>query len=306
MATQYVNKATLNGTTTIYWVTTGAADNVGTYSGYNPANLTNIGVDYTTELPATYSAAISPTPGILRGTFANRPAAGNVGQVYLTSDGPLNFYDDGSNWQPFGTFGSMYTSTPLVNTLTAINAGGRSTTSTDTNGGFTMVCTNGTNADDLRILKRSATAPYTFTVHLIPTLGNASYSSAGVIWRNSTSGNIQFCGIIHSSGATQLIWRNESANNNGTSPTYTTGTDVVSLATNASATLGNGLWLRLTDDNANRTLQYSNDGFTFFTVSTIARATGITPDEVGVFIGNANSGSTSAYSAAFFDSWSYI
>jgi len=53
MPTQYVNKATLNGTTTVYWTTTGAADGTGAQSGYNPANLTNIGVDYTTVVETT-------------------------------------------------------------------------------------------------------------------------------------------------------------------------------------------------------------------------------------------------------------
>jgi len=53
MPTQYVNKATLNGTTTVYWTTTGAADPTGAQSGYNPVNLTNIGVDYTTEVFTT-------------------------------------------------------------------------------------------------------------------------------------------------------------------------------------------------------------------------------------------------------------
>ena len=53
MTTQYINKATLNGTTTVYWVTSGAPDTTGSQSGYNIANLTNIAVDYTTSTSAT-------------------------------------------------------------------------------------------------------------------------------------------------------------------------------------------------------------------------------------------------------------
>lgn len=53
MPIQYVNKATLNGTTTVYWTTTGSPDGTGAQSGYNPANLTNIGVDYTTTVSST-------------------------------------------------------------------------------------------------------------------------------------------------------------------------------------------------------------------------------------------------------------
>src|SRR5579885_737701 len=53
MTTQYVNKATLNGTSTVYWVTSGAPDSTGAQSGYNPVNLTNIAVDYTTNVGVT-------------------------------------------------------------------------------------------------------------------------------------------------------------------------------------------------------------------------------------------------------------
>ena len=53
MPTQYVNKATLNGTSTVYWTTTGAPDTTGAQSGYIIANLTNIGVDYTTSVSVT-------------------------------------------------------------------------------------------------------------------------------------------------------------------------------------------------------------------------------------------------------------
>lgn len=53
MVTQYVNKATLNGTSTVYWVTSGTPDSTGAQSGYNPANLTNIAVDYTTNVGTT-------------------------------------------------------------------------------------------------------------------------------------------------------------------------------------------------------------------------------------------------------------
>jgi len=67
MPTQYVNKATLNGTSTVYWVTTGAPDTTGAQSGYNPLNLTNIAVDYTTSInTATTGAVVTPSAIALR------------------------------------------------------------------------------------------------------------------------------------------------------------------------------------------------------------------------------------------------
>lgn len=56
MPTQYVMKAThINSAPlgTVFWVVTGAPDNTGVQSGYNPADLTSIGVDYTTTVSAT-------------------------------------------------------------------------------------------------------------------------------------------------------------------------------------------------------------------------------------------------------------
>lgn len=49
MTTQYMMRAILNGTTPIYWINVGSADNTGTNSGYNPANLTSISVNYITS-----------------------------------------------------------------------------------------------------------------------------------------------------------------------------------------------------------------------------------------------------------------
>lgn len=60
MPTQYVMKAThINSAPLgqVQWVVTGAPDNTGTLSGYNPVDLTNIAVDYTTTVSASTSGS---------------------------------------------------------------------------------------------------------------------------------------------------------------------------------------------------------------------------------------------------------
>jgi hypothetical protein len=76
MTTQYINKATLNGTTTVYWTTTGAPDLTGASSGYNPVNLTNIGVDYTASYISSVSSGFVATfNGDLSGVYPNPTVA---------------------------------------------------------------------------------------------------------------------------------------------------------------------------------------------------------------------------------------
>jgi hypothetical protein len=193
---------------------------------------------------------------------------------------------------------------PNLSALTAINAGGRATSVVD-NGGIYMSATNLTTADDFRSLKKSApTAPYVFTVHLFPTLFNTNYSGAGVLWRASSTGNAQFFGVHAYQNSMNILIRNESASNNGASPTYTTGTDLITIGADVIIAAGPGVWLQMVDDGVtNRLFRYSLDGLNFLTLVTTGRTTTITPDEIGVWIGNVNSGGTATVASGLFDSW---
>lgn len=194
---------------------------------------------------------------------------------------------------------------PSLNSFTAVNAGGRATRVAANAGGIQMSMSNGAVADDFRILKTAApTPPYTLTVHVFSTLYNTNYSGCGLIWRASSTGHIQTLGYHAYQSSMNLLIRNESANNNGTSPTYTTGSDLIGVSVDVVIAAGPGIWFQLHDDGTtNRVFRYSNDGQTFQTLVTTGRTTTITPDEVGIFIGNVNSGGTATEAAALFDSW---
>lgn len=172
-------------------------------------------------------------------------------------------------------------------------------------GGIQMSMSNGVAADDFRILKVAApTPPYTLTVHTFSTLFNVNYSGCGIIWRESSTGHIQTLGYHAYLGSMNLLVRNESANNNGASPTYTTGSDLLTIGVDVVIAAGPGIWFQLHDDGTtNRVFRYSNDGQTFQTLVTTGRTTTITPNEVGIFIGNVNSSGTTTEAAALFDSW---
>lgn len=238
----------------------------------------------------------------LRGTYAARPTAGIQGRIYFCTDSLLAFYDDGSNWQPVGPNFPL-TSTPAVSGFSAINAGGRATTASDSKGGILLSAANGVSADDYRLIKKAApAAPYTLTVHFWPMLDYRNYSGAGILWRQSSNGSCTFFGVIQNTGGAFLT-RNETASGTGASPTFTLSSDIVSASTNEVIRYGAGVWLRLEDDNTNRKFHYSTDGQNWIQLASVLRTSFITPDEIGLWIAPTVVAGTGTQASAFFDSW---
>ncbi len=250
-------------------------------------------------------AVLAPSGVVTRGTFASRPGAGTAGKIYICTDGPLSFYDDGAAWQPLGLNGS-YTATPAVAGLTVIQAGGRSTTVSDSKGGLLMSMTNGTGADDFRIAKKSTpAAAHTFIVHVTPILHSADYSGCGVCWRASGTGHCKFFGVTLNAGTIKAIARYETASVSTASPTFTFSNDTpLTVVSQPEMTFGAGMWLKLVDDGTtNRTYHYSLDGQNYIQMATEGRTANITPDEVGVWVANVFNTGTATKATAFFDSW---
>jgi len=232
------------------------------------------------------------------------PAAGVAGRLYFLTDGILQWFDDGSAWHSY--YGSIpCVQPPDISTFTQILAGGRTLAqAADQKGGLVIQMTNGTTADDYRLLVQSTPAtPYTITAFILPTLQANNYSCMGLCWRQSSTGNMQVFGIVDDNGPT-FYWRNESANNSGSSPTYTTGTDIITVTSQSAyfTQAGNGIWLRISDDGTNRSVSYSVDGLNFIQLGSQARTTTITPDQWGVFVGNATSAGTATQAMAYFAS----
>ena len=126
-----------------------------------------------------------------------------------------------------------------------------------------------------RIRKKSAPSPpYVITAAIIPQMLAVSFHRIAMVWRNAGSGN--FITIeLSFKAATQppdLIanrW-NSATSHNGTTQV-------------GPSLLGQPqLWfIRIADDNANRTASISFNGIHFIQFFTQARTTFITPDEVG-------------------------
>lgn len=266
-------------------------------------------VDDPAGTPTTKKATVAQVlaAGSSRGTFASRPAAGVAGRIYFATDAPIVSHDNGSSWATYQIGTPPLTAPPAVAGFTAINAGGRTTTSTDSFGGIKMVAIDGANVSDYRL--RKVTAPvvaYSLTVHLVASLP-FNYAFAGICWRNSTTGNCIVFGLITYTstafGGGDIFARYITADSNGASPAYTDSTTKI---LDALPPLGTGgIWLRLTDDLATtRTYEVSLDGINYLTLLSEARTTSITPDEIGLCIAPRAAVNGSATQAcAWFNHW---
>ena len=256
---------------------------------------------------------IDTTPGgsagspILRGTFAARPATGSAGRLYLCTDGPISFFDDGAAWQPLDVH-SMFTSTPAVATFAQYLAGGRATTISDSKGGILMAMNNPANNDDYRIITKAAPGiAYSVTVHLRPALFTSNFNGAGLVWRQSSTGAISVFGPFAYTNTLAFLARRETASGTGASPIYTLAADIAPIASSNNLLFADGIWLRLTDDlSTTRSWSFSVDGQQFVQLGSVARTSGMTPDEIGLWIGCAYFSVAGGSVSCFFDSWKVV
>jgi hypothetical protein len=238
------------------------------------------------------------------GTFASMPTVAVSGQQYYVTDGPIGLWVyNGSIWVPFGATGKL-TQIPAVSNFTAYNAGGRTTSWTDSKGGILGSLTDGANGRDFRPLVKSRPgSSYTFTVHMWPQLNSSNYPLMGLCWRLSSNGYISLLNVYtDSTGGCFIQTNDESANNTTTSPTYTNVATTTVAFTGFQA--GAGLWLQLIDNGTNRSYLYSIDGQNFRKMKTDVTTTNhftAAPDQIGIMVGNGPGANASCL--CYFDSW---
>jgi len=234
------------------------------------------------------------------GTFASRPTTAPEGTMYYCTDGPLKFIMSGGSWKPY--LGSIPLVTPpAASTFSLINAV-LNTSFKDFRGGllFNGDCAAGT----FFTAKKTAPAtPYSITAHFLPTwnsttnnIANLNYGTAGICWRQTSNGNIHLGGVVFATTITGVygtIFRLLPASGTGSSGiTYTNSTDF-NFPPQISQLSNHGVWIKGTDDGTNRIVSISGDGSLFKPVYSVARATSVTPDEVGIVVGNyATAGQT--------------
>lgn len=238
---------------------------------------------------------------VIRSAYSSMPAASSTkARVCFCTDAPYIFYNTGSAWTTFGPNFSF--TAPTLASFTQRSPSGKTTTWTESKGGLVATFTDGTNAEDHRTACKAApSVPYTITVHYFPLIGAAVYPAGGLCWRNSTSGNIETFALYGNTttNTVNIQHRKCNANNNGTTPTYTLVTTGDALADHLG--LGAGVWLQISDDNTNRYMRYSLDGQNWRLYTSVSRTTFMTPDQVGLHLGNGPGNNTTG--TVTFNSW---
>ena len=212
-------------------------------------------------------------------TYANLPAAGTAGRLFLTTNSVYtHLYDNGVTWDHFFVGHQVYP--PVLGDFAWVNQGGA--TAITTNGGIHLNAP-ATASHSMRVLKQAAPAtPYTITVAFI---GNHQANSIlGIGWRQSSDGKMVSLDMGSSSDNKIAVrsWTSVTAFNFNY---YVDSTPI---------NWGNiSLWFRITDNGTNRISSISWDGITFQQKHSIGRTDFMTGDEVMFFV-NTNGATADA------------
>jgi len=207
-------------------------------------------------------------------SFANRPAAGAPGRIFLPSDGIFIERDNGSLWEKFGPIWPM---TPPVAADFPTWVNPATSTFTDNKGApfFVSAVASTTN---LRCRVKDYPAG-SFTVEMAFTLNAWPYGNhiGGLCIRDSISQKLTVFGLYSTTGDMQVIAYNWN------SPTSPSG----SVTGSAGCHLGEAqlIWLKYYDDGTtNRVISVSVDGYTWAQVASVSRTDFIVPNQIGVWV----------------------
>jgi len=219
-------------------------------------------------------------------TFANRPAAGTPGRIFLPSDGLFIERDNGSTWEKFGPIWPM-TPPAAADFATWVNQG---TASITDNKGAIWLYSPYAASENLRCrVKAYPATPFTVEMIFLPNVWMYTGNIAmGLCIRDSVSLKLTCFGPGGSSTDLNIKGCNY------TSPTSLSGTPTgwPSATHFAESSL---CFLKYYDDGTtNRVISVSVDGVTWTQLLSIARTDFITPNQIGMFV-NSVCGNSSPY-----------
>ncbi len=223
-------------------------------------------------------------------TYANRPAAGNDGNLFFPTDTMFIQRDTGSVWETWAPSRRVQdrTAPPTIasSSWTNINHAG-STSATDVGSGIllTDTQTGGNTNAYYRFLKKAApSTPYTIVLGLEHYFAYNQPSGTirfGFIGRQSSDGRILFFGYTPSNGSNvNGVIRAISIVPTGTSPNLQF-TDSAT-AGNTYMNIPNLIFIKYEDNGTNRIMSVSRDfGNSWIQILSESRTATLTVDEVG-------------------------
>lgn len=216
-------------------------------------------------------------------TYANRPAAGTPGRIFLPSDGLFIERDNGAAWEKFGPIWPM---TPPVAADFPTWLNQNAATFLDNKGAPYFYCPNNSTALIRARLKAYPAAPFTvetaFLVHAWP-YSAGSHVVCGLGIRDSTSGKLQ-CYGPGGSTSYSIYMQGYSYASATSSATSITGWPSSPHCTDTPL-----CWLKYSDNGTNRVISTSVNGYTWTQLISLSYTDYLTPNQIG-FITQAYSG----------------
>jgi hypothetical protein len=226
-------------------------------------------------------------------TYANKPAAGVAGRIFLPTDGLYLEHDNGSAWVKFGPIWPF--SPPQVSDFpTWVNQG--ASTATDNKGAIFLSC-QAVGSNNLRaLMKAYPTPPFTVEMAYIP-VQHAQYSSsnalAGLCIRNATDGKLQVYGSCGGSYPQSSGLNYPSATGSSSGITGWSGSG------NNMHFSSNLIWVKYEDDGTNRKISFSVDGCSWLQMASLSNTDYLTPDQIGIFAHNESAGTEASNGCTF-------
>jgi hypothetical protein len=222
-----------------------------------------------------------PANVVQSAAFSSEPASGQVtGDLFLPTDTLYAERYSGSSWQPWGPMWPL--TKPPTSGWSWLNQG--SATIDDSKGFHYVEAPSNSGANGVRARLRSApTPPYTITALLSCQfdISSVGYLLAGLCWTNGTNASTS---LIHAAqfepNATvnPTIFKSFKYDNASTGNSNYIGT---TYAPGVSG--GVPFWLRIADDNTNRIISVSADGFNWIAIHSVSRTNFLTATHVGFF-----------------------
>lgn len=217
------------------------------------------------------------SPSTLSDSYANLPASGNVGRLFLPTDDLAIFRDDGSQWKSFGPIHSLVTP-PIASVFTKLN----SSTATLVDDGSQLVLTSSLSTNERWV--HPDTLGATFQIDI-------AYS---IRWYNSAVGQMSISimdgDLVSSSAINFTVYSSGTgANIANFIAQISTWSSTATATSEASATTVTSwlfssplIWLRILQDNTNRTYYISNNGRDYQQLYQESNAAFITPTNWGL------------------------
>jgi len=210
-------------------------------------------------------------------TFANRPAAGTPGRIYLPTDGLFLERDNGSIWEKFGPIWPM-TPPAAADFPTWLNQG--TATFTDNKGAPFFYCPNQSTALLRCRLKDYPTPPFTVEIAFLPNAWSysaGSHVAAGFGIRDTVSGKLQCYGAGGNiTGGIEIKGYNYS------SPTASSGAGITGWPANVHWSEQPLVWMKYVDNTTNRIISLSADGYTWTQLVSLAVNDYLVPNQIGI------------------------